>query len=64
MVSALEFIHSLGIVHRDLKPENVLLDSRFHIKIVISSIIYDYFRLISEIRNDLTKSSSINFRRE
>jgi len=25
MVSAIEYLHSLGIVHRDLKPENLLL---------------------------------------
>lgn len=27
MVSAIEYLHSIGIVHRDLKPENLLLKS-------------------------------------
>jgi serine/threonine protein kinase len=33
ILSALEYLHSLGIAHRDLKPENLLLDSGMHIKV-------------------------------
>ncbi|XP_077980697.1 3-phosphoinositide-dependent protein kinase 1-like [Glandiceps talaboti] len=33
IVSALEYLHSLGIIHRDLKPENILLDENMHIQI-------------------------------
>lgn len=33
IVSALEYLHSIGIVHRDLKPDNILLDEKYHVKI-------------------------------
>ena len=34
LISALEYIHSLGITHRDLKPENLLLVNNKIIKII------------------------------
>ncbi|RKP09853.1 kinase-like domain-containing protein, partial [Thamnocephalis sphaerospora] len=34
ILSALEYLHSLGFVYRDLKPENLLLDSEGHIRLV------------------------------
>mgnify|MGYP002624748328 CR=1 FL=1 len=34
LISALEYIHSLGITHRDLKPENLLLVKNKIIKII------------------------------
>ena len=34
LISALEYIHSLGIAHRDLKPENLLLVENKIIKII------------------------------
>ena len=34
LISALEYIHSLGITHRDLKPENLLLVNNKLIKII------------------------------
>ena len=34
IVAALELMHSKGIVHRDLKPDNILLDKKYHVKIV------------------------------
>ncbi|MCJ8746480.1 hypothetical protein PDJAM_G00142260 [Pangasius djambal] len=33
IVSALEYLHSIGIIHRDLKPENILLNEEMHIQI-------------------------------
>jgi 5'-AMP-activated protein kinase catalytic alpha subunit len=34
LLSAIEYIHSIGIVHRDLKPENILLDHNNNVKLV------------------------------
>ena len=30
----LEHMHSSGVAHRDLKPSNLILDEKFHIKLV------------------------------
>ena len=51
IVSALEYLHSIGIVHRDLKPENILLDAKYHLKIVIMFALIFLSRLTSEIQN-------------
>ncbi|XP_063676221.1 hormonally up-regulated neu tumor-associated kinase homolog A-like [Bolinopsis microptera] len=34
IISAVEYLHSMGIVHRDLKVENLLLDQHKNIKII------------------------------
>lgn len=33
LVSAIDFLHTLGVAHRDIKPENILLDSRGNLKL-------------------------------
>jgi len=33
ILSALEYVHSLGIVYRDLKPENVIMDEHGYVKL-------------------------------
>ena len=39
IISAVDYLHSIGIVHRDLKVENLLLDENKNIKIIgISSL--------------------------
>ncbi|XP_037803851.1 PAS domain-containing serine/threonine-protein kinase-like isoform X3 [Penaeus monodon] len=34
IVSALTYLHSLNIIHRDVKDENVILNNRFHVKLI------------------------------
>ena len=34
LVSAIEYLHERGIVHRDVKDENVILNLRFHVKLI------------------------------
>jgi hypothetical protein len=54
LVSVLEHIHSKGICHRDLKPDNILLDSKYHIKIVNIILSFQfYYRPILETQKDL-----------
>ncbi|XP_050711977.1 uncharacterized protein LOC126996027 isoform X3 [Eriocheir sinensis] len=34
IVAALTYLHSLNIIHRDVKDENVIMDNRFHVKLI------------------------------
>ena len=34
LVSAIGYLHERGIVHRDVKDENVILNLRFHVKLI------------------------------
>lgn len=33
IISALEYLHSIGVAHRDLKPSNILIGKQNHIKL-------------------------------
>lgn len=34
IILALEYMHGMGIIHRDLKPGNVVLDKKYHSKLI------------------------------
>ena len=33
MISAIEYLHSVGVAHRDLKPSNILFDKDYNLKV-------------------------------
>lgn len=33
MISAIEYLDSVGVTHRDLKPENILFDKNYSLKV-------------------------------
>lgn len=33
LISAIEYLNSVGVSHRDLKPENILFDKDYQLKV-------------------------------
>ena len=66
IVSALHFMHEKKIAHRDLKPDNILLDKKYHAKVVSISLICSLtfimiaFRLtLVTVNNSLKKTKTL-----